>query len=405
MAKKQHSALIEETRLLELPGDFLINFRAARRTDRWAATHSAQEGEAASMRTRRSKARAATTTKPPASLEGAAPTMRSLREELPELLGVVFEYLRPASGLALMECSRRWRDKSRSDIAFWEVLWKAWFLSTFGHLDGTEGYEAQPHVWRNRYEHKWRFRLEAGKRAMGLEIGRSITDYDLRSVFLDEQIDRIPVDFSYEIDGEYHTFPREGVLAVEDVGGNASELFYCWLYDHHTDEYDGHACPNDLDVNLQAVHALYSRGDSRYVHPASTDIALGGITVYSEVRSGSNLSSRYLYDPERPAVGRRRVGPGSTLRELLDAYGFSVERVHQIRSGIHLRRAGRFHEPAFELRGVDGLVFCLDCDDGFAQLADFAPEELLAQRLWAIQVIKVDPEREDDSGDSGSEGD
>lgn len=337
--------------------------------------------------------------------------MRSLREELPEVLGVVFEYLRPASGLALMECSRRWRDKSRSDIAFWEVLWKAWFLSTFGHLGtrhaaGTEQYEAQPRVWRNRYERKWRLWLEAGKRAMGLEIGRSVTDYDPRKATYDERPNQNLSTLSYERDGEYHSFPKEGVLAVKNLGENASELFYCCLHDHDTDEYDGYACPNDLDVEVRAWGSLYTRGDVRYEPPSSADvIALAGISVYSEVVSGSTLSARYLYDPERPAVGRRRVGPGSTLRDLLAAYGFSVERVHQIRSGMHLRRAGRFNEPALKLVGVDGLVFCLDCDDGFVQLADFAPEELLAQRLLAIQVIKVDPEREDDSGDSGSEGD
>ena len=107
---------------------------------------------------------------------------------------------------------------------------------------------------------------------------------------------------------------------------------------------------------------------------------------------------RYLYDPERPAVGRRRIGPGSTIRELLDAYGFSVERMHQVRSGWHLRRAGRFYEPAFELRGVEGLVFSVDCEDQFDDIfEDFEPEELLSQRLYTIQVIKVFPDREDAS--------
>lgn len=155
--------------------------------------------------------------------------MRSLREELPEVLGVVFEYLRPASGLALMECSRRWRDKSRSDIAFWEVLWKAWFLSTFGHLGtrhaaGTEQYEAQPRVWRNRYERKWRLRLEAGKRAMGLEIGRSVTDYDPRKATYEERPNQNLSTLSYERDGEYHSFPQGGCAGREKPRGECERV-------------------------------------------------------------------------------------------------------------------------------------------------------------------------------------
>ena len=72
--------------------------------------------------------------------------------------------------------------------------------------------------------------------------------------------------------------------------------------------------------------------------------------------------------------------------------------MHQVRSGWHLRRAGRFYEPAFELRGVDGLVFSVDCEDQFDDIfEDFEPEELLSQRLYTIQVIKVFPDREDAS--------
>ena len=111
--------------------------------------------------------------------------MDSVREALPELLGVVFEYLRPASGLALMTCSRRWRDKSDRDVAFSNLVWRTWYESTFGPRDTPVGdgkmrIPPRRHVWRDCYEGSWRFRLEAGTRAMGLEIGRPITEYDPR---------------------------------------------------------------------------------------------------------------------------------------------------------------------------------------------------------------------------------
>lgn len=394
------------------------------------------------MRTRRSQAPAASATSktPPPS---PAPTMDSVREALPELLGVVFEYLRPPSGLALMTCSRRWRDKSDRDVAFSNLVWRTWYESTFGPRDTPVGdgkmrIPPRRHVWRDCYEGSWRFRLEAGTRAMGLEIGRPITDYDPRRTRVplgvrggmerrnsrllahagpDQNVSEFrygpfPEDSEANVDltsiarsdwktrwrvadakvsdGMY-SFPLEGVLDVKDVGGDGSDLFYCWL----SSEMHWYEGAENVDVDVQDVVSRYTPLDSRYREASADNITLASIRVYS--RSGSNLM-RYLYDPERPAVGRRRIGPGSTIRELLDAYGFSVEHMHQVRSGWHLRRAGRFYEPAFELRGVEGLVFSVDCEDQFDDIfEDFEPEELLSQRLYTIQVIKVFPDREDAS--------
>ena len=89
-----------------------------------------------------------------------------------------------------------------------------------------------------------------------------------------------------------------------------------------------------------------------------------------------HTSEGVLHDPDRPEVGRRRVRVGSTVSELLQAYGLGADDVLT----LALDRFGLM----FDLRGVRGLMF------GVAgEIEDGIPEkgELLDKRLVSIHVF------------------
>ena len=110
-----------------------------------------------------------------------------------------------------------------------------------------------------------------------------------------------------------------------------------------------------------------------------------GCVVYA------SSSAAALYDPTRPAVGRRGVRVGSPLRHLLEAFGLSLDDVISIGDS----RCGW----RFRLRGVNNFDFGLGSSDDRYSAEDqwepipHAPEVPTATREeklnWPLQTIQI----------------
>ena len=100
-------------------------------------------------------------------------------------------------------------------------------------------------------------------------------------------------------------------------------------------------------------------------------------------------SAAALYDPTRPAVGRRGIRVGSPLRHLLEAFGLSLDDVISM---CDSRRGSQFG-----LRGVDKFRFGLGPRNGDSAEDQWEPipnhPELLATREeklnWPLQTIQI----------------
>ena len=257
---------------------------------------------------------------------------RILDELPPELQSLVLSQLLPQDML-VQSCSRRWRDADL-DASYWKPL----FLNTFGEAaqtTTTKRRKAPSREWRDRYERAWRLRVdvsrEPGTGALGLHLGRFVSSYDHRVR---------PTNIFHAIDGQ-------GVLSVPDIRGKELELRY-YIHDEgipvgafevdvdiwvHPDPYDDAEDPEYAeDENLRWIDAGI----------------LKGLVVYNPLG--------ILYDPARPAVGRRGIRVGSPLRHLLEAYGVGLEEVDPYGDS----RCG----SQFGLRSVRYIQFGLaDSDD------------------------------------------
>ena len=217
---------------------------------------------------------------------------RILDELPPEVLSLVLSQLLPQD-MMVPRCSRRWRDKDL-DVTYWKPL----FLNTFA-LDqrdatpttkrGRKAAKARSREWRDRYERAWMFRVQPRTGALGLRIGRALSSYPHRVV---------PTRIYHAIDGQ-------GVLSVPDVRGEERELRYYI----HEEAIDVGAFEVDVDTWLYAPHE----------EDSDINDLLRGLVIYCPLG--------ILYDPARPAVGRRGIRVGSPLRHLLEAYGVGLEDV------------------------------------------------------------------------------
>ena len=230
---------------------------------------------------------------------------RILDDLPPEVLSLVLSQLLPQDML-VQRCSRRWRDADL-DASYWKPL----FLNTFGEAaqtTTTKRRKAPSSEWRDRYERAWRLRVdvscEPGTGALGLHLGRFVSSYDHRVR---------PTNVFHAIDGQ-------GVLSVPDVRGKELELRY---YIHDEGIPVG-AFEVDLDIWLHPdpdpegyddAPEATSDTESRWIDAG----ILKGLVVYNPLG--------ILYDPARPAVGRRGIRVGSPLRHLLEAYGVDLEDV------------------------------------------------------------------------------
>ena len=206
----------------------------------------------------------------------------------PEVLSLVLSQLLPQD-MMVQRCSRRWRDKDL-DVLYWKPL----FLNTFGEAaQTTKRRKARSREWQDRYERAWRLRVhvsrEPGTGALGLHLGRFVSSYDHRER---------PTNIFHAIDGQ-------GVLSVPDVRGKELELRYYI----HEEAIDVGAFEVDVDTWLYAPEEEDSEEND----------LLRGLVVYNRLGT--------LYDPERPAVGRRGIRVRSPLRHLLEAYGVGLEDV------------------------------------------------------------------------------
>ena len=281
---------------------------------------------------------------------------RILDELPPELLSLVLSQLLPQDML-VQRCSRRWRDKDL-DASYWKPL----FLNTFGEAAQTA---AQTTKWRDRYERAWRLRVdvsrEPGTGALGLHLGRFLSSYDHRVR---------PTNVFHAIDGQ-------GVLSVPDVRGKELELRY---YIHDEGIPVG-AFEVDLDIWLHPdpdpegyddAPEATSDTESRWIDAG----ILKGLVVYNPLGT--------LYDPERPAVGRRGIRVGSPLRHLLEAYGVGLEDVDPYGDS----RCG----SQFGLRSVRYIQFGLADSDDYTLWDQW--EELLDGAVTIYRHGEDDEERE-----------
>ena len=299
--------------------------------------------------------------------------LRMLDQLPPEVLSLVLSQLLPQD-MMVQKCSRRWRDADL-DVSYWKQL----FLNTFA-LDqrdatpttkrGRKAAKARSRVWRDRYERAWRFRLEPGTCALGLQLERPLSAYEPRSF----GPDAIP---AYHQNGLLDV----GVLTVRDIKGKNKELRY---YVHSEGVAWG---PEDVDVDVWLdLGGPWGPGedDGRDEYSIHEGI-MKGCVVYA------SSSAAALYDPTRPAVGRRGVRVGSPLRHLLEAFGLSLDDV----ISMHDTRRG----SRFRLRGVDNFDFGLgSSDDRYSAEEQWepiphAPEVPTATREeklnWPLQTIQI----------------
>ena len=241
---------------------------------------------------------------------------RILDELPPELLSLVLSQLLPQDML-VQRCSRRWRDKDL-DASYWKPL----FLNTFGEAAQTTTTKRR-REWRDRYERAWRLRVdvsrEPGTGALGLHLGRFLSSYDHRVR---------PTNIFHAIDGQ-------GVLSVPDIRGKELELRY---YIHDEGIPVG-AFEVDVDTWLYAPHE----------EDSDINDLLRGLVIYCPLG--------ILYDPARPAVGRRGIRVGSPLRHLLEAYEVGLEDVEPYGDS----RCG----SQFGLRSVNIIQFRLADSDEY----------------------------------------
>ena len=159
--------------------------------------------------------------------------LRMLDNLPPELLSQVLSHLKPQEMRVFSTSSRRWCGTD------YELLyWKPAFLNAFA-LDPreaaqgpTRGRKARS-LWRDRYERAWRFRLEPGKCALGLQLERPLSAYEPRSFgpdVLPEYWASDPIDV--------------GALTVRDIKGKNKKLRY---YVHSEGVAWG---PEDVDVGI-----------------------------------------------------------------------------------------------------------------------------------------------------------
>ena len=279
---------------------------------------------------------------------------RILDELPPELLSLVLSQLLPQDML-VQRCSRRWRDKDL-DASYWKPL----FLNTFGEAAQTTTTKRR-REWRDRYERAWRLRVdvsrEPGTGALGLHLGRFLSSYDHRVR---------PTNVFHAIDGQ-------GVLSVPDIRGKELELRY---YIHDEGIPVG---AFEVDVDVWVHPDPYVDDDAE--DPVSEEYRwieagiLKGLVVYNPLGT--------LYDPERPAVGRRGIRVGSPLRHLLEAYGVDLEDVEAYGDS----RCGSL----MGLRGVN-IQFGLADNDDYTLWDQW--EELLDGAVTIYRHGEDDEERE-----------
>ena len=194
---------------------------------------------------------------------------------------------------------------------------------------------------------------EPGTGALGLHLGRFVSSYDHRVR---------PTNIFHAIDGQ-------GVLSVPDVRGKELELRY---YIHDEGIPVG-AFEVDVDVWLHPdPEDSYDDDDQRWIDAG----ILKGLVVYNPLGT--------LYDPERPAVGRRGIRVGSPLRHLLEAYGVGLEDVDPYGDS----RCG----SQFGLRSVRYIQFGLADSDEYTLWDQW--EELLDGAVTIYRHGEDDEERE-----------
>ena len=340
--------------------------RASLRLGRWAADGRKFQNLAKLLAKLPQTVRGAGRTDRRTQLTMRTRSMRKVRilDQLPpEVLSLVLSQLLPQD-MMVQKCSRRWRDKDL-DVLYWKQL----FLNTFGEAAQTtkrtrKAAKARSREWRDRYERAWMFRVQPRTGALGLRIGRALSSYPHRVV---------PTRIYHAIDGQ-------GVLSVPDVRGEERELRYYI----HEEAIDVGAFEVDVDTWLYAPHE----------EDSDINDLLRGLVIYCPLG--------ILYDPARPAVGRRGIRVGSPLRHLLEAYEVGLEDVEPygdsrcgsqfgLRS-VNIIQFGLADSDEYTLWDqweelLEGTARVFDIDEGAWTGEVVVPRETLLN--WPIQSLQI----------------
>ena len=270
--------------------------------------------------------------------------------------------------VVLSMCSRR-----RCDAFLDDLYWKPRYLAVFPPpcvrhiITCTASY----HTWQNMYRGRWQLRrrnrrIEGDACAMGLRLGAPLALYvplDLtdppaatpwRWPGLSRSVEVMQDDGSEDWAPSTTSGPRHGLVTVRSWARSRDVVVHdTRQLRYFVEESGSEEGPDRGEIDVSVW--LSDVGDIAYIRVHTSD----GV----------------LHDPDRPEVGRRRIRVGSTVSDLLQAYGLGADDV----SNLALDRFG----PIFELRGVRGLRF------GVAgEIEDEIPEkeELLDERLVSIHV-------------------
>ena len=294
-------------------------------------------------------------------------------ERLPrELCGVVFSHLRPADVVVLSMCSRR-----RCDAFLDDLYWKPRYLAVFPRPRISPS--ASYHLWQNMYKKRWQERrrarrIEGDTCAMGLRLGNMLGSYAPREM-------------------SPPTTAASWMAETPDGANGLSRLsreVELWEEDEEDDNYLIRGPPAPRHGLVTVRDSAHTSRPIRYFVEAHADIGPDGgemdVSLWLSDESDIfcirvHTSEGVLHDPDRPEVGRRRVRVGSTVSELLQAYGLGADDVRYLPSD-------RFG-PTFVLRGVQGLRFGVAGEIEYDEDGNHEKDKLLGERLVSIAVHRA----------------
>ena len=271
--------------------------------------------------------------------------------------------------VVLSMCSRR-----RCDAFLDDLYWKPRYLAVFPRPRISPS--ASYHLWQNMYKKRWQERrrarrIEGDTCAMGLRLGNMLASYAPREMSPPTTA------------ASWMAETPEGVNGLSRL----SPLVELWQEDEEDDNYLIRGPPAPRHGLVTVRDSAHTSRPIRYFVEAHADIGpdRGEMDVSLWLSDESDIfcirvhtSEGVLHDPDRPEVGRRRIRVGSTVSELLQAYGLGADDVRYLPSD-------RFG-PLFLLRGVQGLRFGVAGEIEYDEDGNHEKDKLLGERLVSIAV-------------------
>ncbi len=271
--------------------------------------------------------------------------------------------------VVLSLCSR-----GRYDAPLDDLYWKPRYLAVFPRPRISPS--VSHHLWQNMYKKRWRERrwarrIEGDTCAMGLRLGNMLGSYAPREMSPPTTA------------ASWMAETPEGAIGLSRLWREV-EL---WVEDEEDDNLLIRGPPAPRHGLVTVRDSAHTSRPIRYFVEAYADIGpdSGQMDVSLWLSDESDIfcirvhtSEGVLHDPDRPEVGRRRIRVGSTVSELLHAYGLGTDDVIYLPSD-------RFG-PIFVLRGVRGLRFGVAGEIEYDEDGNHKKDNLLGERLVSIAV-------------------